>query len=79
MLFRFPEVVTDATKDLAPHALVSYLYNLAKIANEFYHTSPVLQESDAAKRAFRLSLVSGTSQVLAKGLDLLGIAAPEEM
>ncbi len=76
---RLPEAIEDALADFAPNLLANYLYNLAKLANEFYHSHPVIQEQDESKREVRLALVTGTALTLARGLNLLGIAAPEEM
>ncbi|TSC78146.1 MAG: arginyl-tRNA synthetase [Parcubacteria group bacterium Gr01-1014_33] len=76
---RLGETIEDALEDFMPNILANYLYNLAKLANEFYHSHPVLQESDPAKKQFRLSLISLVALTLAKGLSLLGIDAPEEM
>lgn len=76
---RLPEAVEDALKDYTPNTLANYLYGLAKLSNEFYHSRPVLQEPDAAKKQLRAALVSGVALTLAKGLNLLGIAAPEAM
>ena len=76
---RLPEVIEDALKDYTPNTLANYLYGLAQLSNEFYHSHPVIQEPDEAKRELRLALVSGVALTLSKGLGLLGIAAPEEM
>ena len=78
-MLRLPEAICDALKDYAPSALANYLYNLAKLANEFYHSHPVIQEPDEAKRNLRIALVTGVALTLSKGLNLLGIDAPEEM
>lgn len=78
-LLRLPEAIEDALKDYTPNTLANYLYGLAKLANEFYHSHPVMQEPDEVKRGARIALVSGAALTLAKGLDLLGIQAPEEM
>ena len=78
-VLRLPEAIEDALKDYTPNTLANYLYTLAQLANEFYHSHPVLQEPDEAKRKLRLALVSGVVLTLAKGLDLLGIQAPDEM
>lgn len=78
-LLRLPESIEDALKDYTPNTLANYLYGLTKLANEFYHSHPVMPELNEAKRGLRLALVSGTALTLAKGLNLLGIAAPEEM
>jgi len=78
-MLRFPEAIEDALKDYTPNTLANYLYHLAELANNFYHSHPVLKEPDEAKRQARMALVSGVALTLAKGLGLLGIAAPEEM
>ncbi|MBI2055428.1 MAG: arginine--tRNA ligase [Candidatus Sungbacteria bacterium] len=78
-MLRLPEAIEDALRDYTPNTLASYLFGLAKLANEFYHSHPVLQETDAAKLEFRLALVSGIADTLKNGLGLLGIEAPEEM
>ena len=78
-ILRFPEAVSDVLLDYAPNVLANYLYNLAKLANEFYHLHSVSQETDRSKRDFRIALVSGVALTIARGLKLLGIQAPEEM
>ncbi len=78
-LLRFPEAIEDALKSYMPNILTNYLFLLAGLSNEFYHSHPVLKESDAEKRSFRCALVNATSQTLKNGLSLLGISAPEEM
>ena len=76
---RLPEVIEDALKSFMPNTIAAYLNHLAKLANGFYHSHPVIQEPDETKRHLRVALVSGVALTLAKGLNLLGIAAPEEM
>lgn len=78
-LLRFPEAIEDALKDYTPNILANYLYGLAQLANEFYHSHPVIQEQDEAKRKARIALVSGVALTLTQGLNLLGISAPEKM
>jgi arginyl-tRNA synthetase len=78
-LIRFPEAIRDAIAEYAPNTLANYLYNLSKLANEFYHSHPVSQESDLAKQNVRIALVSGVRHILRIGLALLGIQTPEEM
>jgi len=76
---RFPESIEDALADYTPNTLANYLYGLAKLANEFYHSHPVTQEEDSAKKQFRAVLISAVAATLSRGLYLLGIDAPEEM
>ncbi len=77
-LSRFPEVVEAAGATLEPHLVAQYLRELANAFHGWYHASPVLVE-DAALRDARLTLALATRQVLANGLDLLGVSAPESM
>ena len=77
-LSRFPEVVEAAGATLEPHLVAQYLRELANAFHGWYHASPVLVE-DGALRDARLALALATRQVLANGLDLLGVSAPESM
>ena len=77
-LSRFPEVVETAGTTLEPHLVAQYLRELANAFHGWYHASPVLVE-DGALRDARLALALATRQVLANGLDLLGVSAPERM
>ncbi len=76
---RYPETVADAAADLEPHALAQYQRDLAYAFHTFYHAQPVLVADDAALRDARLALSVATRQVLANGLALLGVGAPEVM
>ncbi len=77
-LSRFPEVVEAAGATLEPHLVAQYLRELANAFHGWYHASPVLVE-DANLRDARLTLALATRQMLANGLDLLGVSAPESM
>ncbi|MEN9311511.1 MAG: hypothetical protein RLY77_1636, partial [Pseudomonadota bacterium] len=77
-LSRAGEVIEAAGTTLEPHLIAQYLRELANAFHGWYHASPVLVE-DAALRDARLSLALATRQVLANGLDLLGVSAPESM
>ncbi|WP_374380639.1 arginine--tRNA ligase [Thermomonas sp.] len=77
-LSRYPEVVEAAGATLEPHLVAQYLRELANAFHGWYHASPVLVE-DADLRDARLALALATRQVLANGLDLLGVGAPESM
>ncbi|MEJ7652800.1 MAG: arginine--tRNA ligase [Chloroflexia bacterium] len=72
------DAVARAAREYKPLYVVTYVYNLAKVFNEFYRESPVLRADDDL-RNFRLALVDATRATLANGLRLLGIAAPEAM
>jgi len=78
LLSRFGEVVDEVGSALTPHKLCTYLYELASAYATFYEHCPVLK-SEGEVRASRLALCQATRKVLAKGLDLLGIDAPDRM
>ncbi|MFZ0530046.1 MAG: arginine--tRNA ligase [Propionicimonas sp.] len=78
LLSRFGEVVAAVGETLQPHRLCGYLYELAGALSSFYEQCPVLK-SEGEVRSSRLALCAGTKKVLASGLDLLGIQAPERM
>ncbi len=77
-ILRLPEVLDLIARELKPHHLTTYLYELATRFSSFYENCPVLQ-SDLATRASRLALCDITARTMARGLDLLGIEHPDQM
>jgi arginyl-tRNA synthetase len=77
-LLDFGSVVARVGDDLAPHLLCAYLFELSQAFSTFYETCPVLK-ADGDVRASRLSLCALTLRVIVQGLDLLGVAAPQEI
>jgi arginyl-tRNA synthetase len=75
----FGTAVAETIERTSPHRLCTYLYELAADFTAFYEHCPVLKAPDADTRASRLALSDVTARVLARGLDLLGIDAPEQM
>jgi len=78
-LSQFQEIIVTAAKNYSPNILCNYLYELASKFNTFYNKCSILTNSDQQTTNFRLSLTSGTAQVLKNGLKLLGIESPEKM
>jgi arginyl-tRNA synthetase len=76
---KFPLIIDEACKEFKPHIITSYLFELASFFNQFYRDCPVIPELNKEIRNARVGLVDATSNVLANGLNLLGIAAPKEM
>jgi arginyl-tRNA synthetase len=74
----FPETVARAARDLEPHRITSYLEDLARISHGWYHKCRVLGEAPEVERN-RLVLARATRTVLANGLALLGLSAPDRM
>ncbi len=77
-LLQFDSAVHDTLEKYSPHRMCTYLFDLAQSFTSFYEACPVLK-ADPQTRAFRIRLCEQTARVLAKGLDLLGIEAPERM
>ncbi len=77
-LLAFPRGVTAMVAELEPHRLAGQLRRIAVAFTGFWEACPVLR-ADPPVRASRLALCDLAARVLAQGLDLLGIAAPDRM
>jgi arginyl-tRNA synthetase len=77
-LERFDEVVSLATRDYSPNFIAAYLFELTQKFNRFYKSVTVLNAEESEKNS-RLALVEVVGETIKKGLDLLGIKAPEKM
>ncbi len=75
----FPEVLKDCEKLLSPHPLANYLLELAGLFHPFYERCRVIDPQAADVSSARLVLCYGISFVIAEGLGLLGVSAPEQM
>ncbi|GAA3147027.1 arginyl-tRNA synthetase [Kribbella aluminosa] len=81
-LAEFPRVVATAAELREPHRIARYLEDTASAFHKFYDSCRVLPRGDEEVEPVhkaRLTLVSATRTVLANGLDLLGVSAPERM
>ena len=79
MLLRFPGAVSGVADTLEPHRLCTYLYDLATAFSTFYEACPVLKAPSESERQSRLALSDLTARIIAQGLGLLGIEAPDRM
>jgi arginyl-tRNA synthetase len=79
MLGEFGDVVTAATRRREPQRVARYLERLADTSHELSGVLPMGDEQPAQRHAARFALCHATRQVLANGLRLLGIGAPERM
>ena len=77
-LDRFPELVARAAERSEPHAVASYLRELAGDYHSWYNAHKIIAD-DADLRNARLALSEAVRQVIANGLWLLGVTAPEKM
>ncbi len=74
----YGETLAVAARDLAPHLICVYLKELAADFHAFYNAERVLVEDEAERNA-RLALCLAARRVLANGLEVLGVSAPEHM
>jgi arginyl-tRNA synthetase len=78
-LGEFEAVLHKAADGVELHRICGYLFDLATAFTAFYENCPVLRADDEKTRASRLVLCEVAGRVLATGLSLLGIAAPDRM
>ena len=74
----FPDLVAEAARELAPHAITFYLRSLAAEFHSYYNAERILVDDEALRTA-RLALCAAVRQTLASGLSLIGVGAPEKM
>ncbi len=77
-VLRLGDVIDLVARELKPHHLCTYLYELASMFSGFYENCPVLTSPEPT-RSSRLALCDITARTMAVGLDLLGIEHPEQM
>ena len=77
-LLRFPEVVESAAANRAPQIMANYLRELAAAFHSYYNATAILVPEEELRNA-RLGLCQSIKQVLANGLALIGVSAPEKM
>lgn len=75
----FPDMIAQAAKTLSVHHVSHYLTELAQLLHSYYNKYSILSADDARTVQARLALLRAVAQVLANGLDLLGVSAPERM
>lgn len=77
-LGRWPEIIEAAARRRAPHDVAHYLHDLASQFHTYYNAVAILVDDDDLRNA-RLNLISAVRHVVAGGLALIGVGAPEQM
>jgi len=77
-LLEYPDVVALAARDLEPHKVANYLYDLGREMNRYYEKTRVVDAADK-ERSARLDLLEKVSHVFTHGLSILGIEVPRQM
>lgn len=75
----FGSVLEVCVRESSPHLLTTYLSELSAMFHSFYTKHKVLDAAEPETTAFRLSLLKAVKHVIARGLGLLGVTAPEKM
>jgi len=78
-LAEFPQTLTAAARDLAPHDVAFYARAVAAAFHSYYNAERFLVDDDPALTLARLALLQSTRQVLRNALATLGVSAPEAM
>ena len=78
LLAKYPDMLTAAAADFAPHDVTFYLRELAASYHSYYDAERILVDDETVRLA-RLALVAATAQVLHNGLAVLGVSAPQKM
>ncbi len=79
-LLEYPDVVRLAARDLEPHKIATYAYELAREMNRYYEQTPIAQPGvSSEEKAARLGVLRKVSHVFTHALDLLGIEVPTKM
>ena len=78
-LAQFNAMMESAAKELAPHRVCAFVYELANDFNRFYHETKILTEEDETKKAGWIALLSLTKNVMIDCITVLGFEAPEKM
>lgn len=79
-LLEYPGIVSGAARELEPHRIAGYLYELARDLNRYYETTPVATgDVTAEQKSARLGVLVRVSHVFEHGLSILGIEVPSSM
>ena len=78
LLSEFPALLARAAREFSPHLVTFFLGDVAAKLHSYYNAERFLVEEEKLKKA-RLALIVAAKQVIANGLSVLGVSAPEKM
>ena len=78
-LLRFPQAVIKSYESYRPNIIADYLFDTAKLFNNFYNSNSILKEEDKKVMDARILLAEKTAFILKQGLGLLGINTVDRM
>jgi arginyl-tRNA synthetase len=75
----YPQVIQEAGQNFSPANIANYVYDLVKMYNSFYQSTPIFDDQQPEQTKFRVSLSANVGRVIQSGMKLLGIDVPERM
>ncbi len=78
LLYKFPNIVSRAQNEYAPHYITHYLIELAHVFNNFYGQNQIVNIEDV-ESPYKLAITKAFTRIMQNGLYLLGIESPEKM
>lgn len=78
-LLAFPETLKEAASSYSPALIANYTYELVKLYNHFYQSITILNEENEDLKSMRIVLSRNVANVIANGMNLLGVKVPERM
>jgi len=79
ILEQYSNIIEQAAEELNPSVIALYVFHLAKTFNSFYAEHSIANAEDEEKKNLRICIAEMTANVIASGMQLLGIAMPERM
>ena len=78
-LWEYKQVITKTVKEIHPHILANYVYDLTRLFNSFYANVDVLWEKDKDRKLSKLALIEKTTDTIKNWFDILWIKLPTKM
>jgi arginyl-tRNA synthetase len=75
----YPSVIAEAGLNYSPANVANYVYELVKMYNSFYQSSPIFNDDNETQTKFRVSLSAEVGKIINSGMGLLGIQVPNKM
>ena len=79
LMYKYPEVISEAAINYSPALIANYTYNLVKSYNQFYHDFPVLKEKNKDFQEIRFAISKLIASIIKSSMSLLGVEVPKRM
>jgi len=78
-IFWFEKILNQSLKELSPHHITTYLIELAGEFHSYYERNRIIDETKTQETKARLFILKGVKETIRKGLEIIGVSAPEKM